>query len=140
MPSEDVQTNLRLPADLKERLVDVANTNKRSLSAEVAARLEESFVRHPDEGALLQLGARLQQQEFTIATLTTLAHSLAALYRNNPDGIEIAEFVLEQLAKQPNTTGERELLMDALSNRITSKPEKRSARHARITKKKAAEE
>lgn len=43
MPSEDVQTNLRLPAELKERLADAANQNKRSLSAEVAARLEATF-------------------------------------------------------------------------------------------------
>lgn len=43
MTSEDVQTNLRLPAELKERVVKAAAQNKRSLSAEVAARLEESF-------------------------------------------------------------------------------------------------
>jgi len=48
MPSEDVQTNLRLPADLKERLVEAATNNKRSLSAEVASRLEESFM-HPKD-------------------------------------------------------------------------------------------
>jgi len=43
MASEDVQTNLRLPADLKERLVASAAENNRSLSAEVASRLEQSF-------------------------------------------------------------------------------------------------
>ncbi|WP_084153868.1 Arc family DNA-binding protein [Simplicispira psychrophila] len=43
MASEDVQTNLRLPADLKDRLVAAANENNRSLSAEAAYRLEESF-------------------------------------------------------------------------------------------------
>lgn len=43
MTSEDVQTNLRLPAELKERVVKAAAQNKRSLSAEVAARLEASF-------------------------------------------------------------------------------------------------
>lgn len=43
MSSEDVQTNLRLPAELKERLVSVAAANKRSLSAEVTARLEQSL-------------------------------------------------------------------------------------------------
>lgn len=43
MTSEDVQTNLRLPAELKERVVKAAVQNKRSLSAEVAARLEDSF-------------------------------------------------------------------------------------------------
>jgi len=43
MASEDVQTNLRLPADLKDRLVASASNSKRSLSAEVSARLEGSF-------------------------------------------------------------------------------------------------
>ena len=45
MPSEDIQTNLRLPADLKERLKHAADANKRSTNAEVVARLEESFAR-----------------------------------------------------------------------------------------------
>ncbi|MCG3784582.1 Arc family DNA-binding protein [Delftia acidovorans] len=43
MASEDVQTNLRLPSELKERLVASAAANNRSLSAEVASRLEASF-------------------------------------------------------------------------------------------------
>lgn len=129
------KTGLRLPKDLHQRLHDAATSSGRSYNGEIVSRLEGSFNRHPDEGAISALGARLRQQEFTIATLTTLAHSLALLYKDNPAGIEVAEFVLEQLEKQPNTTGERELLIDALSNRVTSKPEKRSARHARITKK-----
>ena len=43
MASEDVQTNLRLPVDLKDRLVASAAENNRSLSAEVTSRLEASF-------------------------------------------------------------------------------------------------
>lgn len=43
MPSDDVQTNLRLPADLKDRLVASAASSKRSLSAEVASRLDASY-------------------------------------------------------------------------------------------------
>lgn len=43
MATEDVQTNLRLPADLKNRLVLSAAENNRSLSAEVASRLEGSY-------------------------------------------------------------------------------------------------
>lgn len=43
MASEDVQTNLRLPADLKDRLQASAAENGRSLSAEVAIRLRDSF-------------------------------------------------------------------------------------------------
>lgn len=43
--ASEVQTNLRLPADLKDRLVIAADENNRSLSAEVALRLENSFKR-----------------------------------------------------------------------------------------------
>ncbi|MES2187978.1 MAG: Arc family DNA-binding protein [Pseudomonadota bacterium] len=43
--TEDVQTNLRLPSDLKDRVVRAAAQANRSLSAEVAHRLEESFAR-----------------------------------------------------------------------------------------------
>lgn len=41
--ASEVQTNLRLPADLKDRLVTAADENNRSLSAEVALRLDNSF-------------------------------------------------------------------------------------------------
>lgn len=37
------QTNIRLPTDLKQALVDAAAENRRSLTAEMVARLEESF-------------------------------------------------------------------------------------------------
>lgn len=50
MTTEDVQTNIRLSIDLKERLVKVAAQNKRSLSAEVASRLEASFSRPAGTG------------------------------------------------------------------------------------------
>lgn len=43
MASEDSQTNLRLPAELKDRLVASAAKNNRSLSAEVASRLDDSY-------------------------------------------------------------------------------------------------
>jgi acetolactate synthase small subunit len=39
----DTQTNIRLPADLKRSLVDAAAENRRSLSAEIEARLAETF-------------------------------------------------------------------------------------------------
>ncbi|WP_233882078.1 Arc family DNA-binding protein [Paraburkholderia flagellata] len=37
------QINLRIPAALKDRLDEVSSQNKRSLTAKVVARLEESF-------------------------------------------------------------------------------------------------
>lgn len=49
MTRVDVQTNLRLPADLKDRLQASAEANNRSLSAEVAFRLEASFLPQPTQ-------------------------------------------------------------------------------------------
>ncbi|MCA8003144.1 Arc family DNA-binding protein [Burkholderia metallica] len=43
MARDEPQTNLRIPAALKERLVDASVKSKRSLTAEIVARLEESF-------------------------------------------------------------------------------------------------
>lgn len=51
MASEDVQTNLRLPADLKDRLVASAAENNRSLSAEVSSRLSASYEEPVEEYA-----------------------------------------------------------------------------------------
>lgn len=42
MGSNDEQTNVRLPKDLKEWLVQQAAENHRSLTAEVCHRLEEA--------------------------------------------------------------------------------------------------
>jgi uncharacterized protein (DUF1778 family) len=43
MARDEPQINLRIPADLKDRLDHASTNNKRSLTAEVVARLEESF-------------------------------------------------------------------------------------------------
>lgn len=43
MSREDIQTNVRLPADIKEALLDQAKYNRRSLSAEIVDRLNASF-------------------------------------------------------------------------------------------------
>lgn len=43
MARDEPQINLRVPAALKERLEEASAQNKRSLTAEIVARLEESF-------------------------------------------------------------------------------------------------
>lgn len=43
MARDEPQINLRIPTALKERLDKASERNKRSLTAEVVARLEESF-------------------------------------------------------------------------------------------------
>lgn len=43
MSRADPQFNLRIPVELKARIEDAAKLNKRSATAEIVARLEESF-------------------------------------------------------------------------------------------------
>lgn len=57
MAREDVQTNLRLPADLKDLLQEAAAKSGRSLSAEVAFRLSNSF-KLDDATDLIEANAR----------------------------------------------------------------------------------
>ncbi|RSZ23646.1 Arc family DNA-binding protein [Acinetobacter bereziniae] len=41
--SEDVQFNLRIPSTLKQRIVEAAKINSRSINAEAQLRLERTF-------------------------------------------------------------------------------------------------
>lgn len=41
--SEDVQFNLRIPAELKQQIVEAAKKNSRSINAEAQLRLERTF-------------------------------------------------------------------------------------------------
>ena len=50
MPNDYIQTNIRIRADIKARLEQAAVENKRTLTTEVAARLEESFERSGEGG------------------------------------------------------------------------------------------
>lgn len=50
MPNDYLQTNIRIRADIKARLEQAADANKRSLTAELTARLEESFERSEESG------------------------------------------------------------------------------------------
>ena len=43
MSREDIQTNIRIPADVKDALTLSASMNRRSLSAEINARIVQSF-------------------------------------------------------------------------------------------------
>lgn len=47
MTARDVQTNIRLPEDLKARLIEAARANQRSMGAEIVARLQASFEQTP---------------------------------------------------------------------------------------------
>lgn len=87
MAREDVQTNIRLPAELKDLLLEAAAASGRSLSGEVVFRLSQSFkmdeassslarsARHIDENAEL-LNRNMARVEEGIATLEQLRTSL----------------------------------------------------------------
>lgn len=81
MASEDVQTNLRLPADLKDRLVASAAENNRSLSAEVSSRLEASYSA-PDARKVLKtlslLSDELETEKANVDIQRALAYRLAS--------------------------------------------------------------
>ena len=40
---QDAQLKIRLPSDLKQKIEEVANQEKRSMNAEIVDRLEKSF-------------------------------------------------------------------------------------------------
>ena len=44
MAKTDEQVNFRMPSELRNRLKEAADENNRSLTAEIVARLDESFV------------------------------------------------------------------------------------------------
>ena len=50
MSKEELQVNFRMPASLKRELEALAKLNRRSLTAEVVARLEQSIVEVDDLG------------------------------------------------------------------------------------------
>lgn len=44
MRKDDPQINLRVPLELKEKILEAAKENQRTQTAEMIARLEESFI------------------------------------------------------------------------------------------------
>lgn len=62
MARNDPQVNLRMPADLKERLDVSASANKRSLTAEIVERLEASYAWPNEQENLLRDRAQLKAE------------------------------------------------------------------------------
>ena len=65
MARSDPQINLRIPADLKERIEAAAKVNKRSMNAEIAERLEASF--QYDEQVVLPTSPEALQEAMAFA-------------------------------------------------------------------------
>lgn len=121
MASEDVQTNLRLPADLKDRLVASAAQNNRSLSAEVSSRLEASYAfdRAP-RAAELEVALKATQ-DATQFVLLESTMQIAALARSNEAARHIAAELLEDLETTCQIA--QELLEGELKDRRSARVE-----------------
>lgn len=98
MASDDVQTNLRIPADLKDRLTRSAEINNRSLSAEVTSRLAASFEesRVPSRQAIeAQVGVALARAD----TLSLRADLLLSRMDNIRIRMQLISSEVEQLTR-----------------------------------------
>lgn len=73
MSREDAQFKLRLPAELREQVEQSAKTNRRSINAEIVARLEESFPGHfASEGDAVQPALPFSEQALERAVLKAM--------------------------------------------------------------------
>lgn len=119
MAFEDVQTNIRLPSDLKDRLVASAVENKRSLSAEVASRLERTYLVTPGMrpgGDINKVMAQLLAK-FLIRTIEMVGPQEGITERVFHLMRETAQQVLdEENALVKGELGELALLLIALDN------------------------
>jgi len=75
MAREDPQTNIRLPAELKERLMDAAKKANRTFGAEVVMRLETSFNVGSDE-VLAIAQANMERVEEGLAEIREMRTAL----------------------------------------------------------------
>ncbi len=76
MSREDAQMKIRLPADLRDQIVAAAEGAKRSLNAEIVARLEQTFAANDVE---IELSARVVENEERIKTLENAFRDIAQL-------------------------------------------------------------
>ena len=64
---------LRVPPELKKQIEESAEKNNRSQSAEMVARLEQSFAQS-SQGEISELKQQLERMDQTIKTLATTLH------------------------------------------------------------------
>ena len=89
MSREDQQMKVRLPADLKQRIEEAAGTARRSLNAEIVARLQESF--EPREPVTVRINLTANEE-------TKMKDIQAALELLKP-GIEVDQGIELVVAK-----------------------------------------
>ena len=108
MARDEPQVNLRMPAELKAALESSASNWKRSLTSEIVARLQDSFVNTSGEDAalsekLLAMDGELEQQRALTAQFREVADS--------SDSIRalLAVLLLSLLKRMPKNTFESDM-------------------------------
>jgi hypothetical protein len=89
MKQTDPQFKLRIPEGLRDRVTAAAKTNKRSATAEIIARLEESFTAKPDASVLEGRIAAMELK--SMATELSLSAAVFQLLQQLPkqdDGVD----------------------------------------------------
>ncbi len=69
MTRDDPQMKIRLPAVLKDRVVDAASANGRTMNAEIVLRLEQSFSGGDVRSVMTAIEQRLTALERAVAAL-----------------------------------------------------------------------
>ncbi|HRN45509.1 MAG TPA: Arc family DNA-binding protein [Flavobacterium sp.] len=67
---------LRVPPELKKQIEESADKNNRSQSAEMVARLEQSFAQS-SQSEISELKQQLERMDQTIKTLATTLHAFS---------------------------------------------------------------
>lgn len=78
LTTPDAQLKIRVPSDLKQKIEEIANQEKRSMNAEIVDRLEKSFhfVAHPETNPKNLKLAHYQIIDRKVEVAERLAHSL----------------------------------------------------------------
>lgn len=124
MATEDVQTNLRIPADLKEHLQKAAEASGRSLSAEVAYRVAKGFelgnvlevtraelalARETLDRTRLELEMKNQQLHAVMSDLATQRADVRTLKQTRESDIDAAtKFLQERIDSLADRAGAAE--------------------------------
>ncbi|MGU3496326.1 Arc family DNA-binding protein [Xanthobacteraceae bacterium A53D] len=100
MARDDLQVNLRMPAELKEALEEAARVSGRSLTAEVVRRLTSSFALVPkledNERRLMSLVTDLRRSQNTLEHQAQQLADLAERYADERNEAEDRVHALQE--------------------------------------------
>ncbi|RRV41279.1 Arc family DNA-binding protein [Pseudomonas sp. o96-267] len=112
MTKPDLQVNFRMPADLKAQLEEAARQNNRSTTAEVVARLQESFTeKRVAEGRMTALEIK------SLMTEMTLTGTMLGLMQQIPRSEE-SDALTQQLIDRLDAMGDVQARLSALIDKL----------------------